>query len=69
MRLGRGSPHDDVAPEQDPREREWQEHVECVFEEVLAARGKLVRADAKIAVIGVAKGSLSAIRYFSMDCE
>lgn len=36
-----------------------------MFEEVLAARGKLVRADAKIDVFGVAKGSLAAVRYLS----
>lgn len=34
----------------------WQEHVECVSEEVLAARGKLVKADAKIDVVGDAEG-------------
>lgn len=51
-----------------PGNERWQEHVECVFEEVLAARGKLVRTDAKIDVVGVAEGGLAAIRYLSMDC-
>lgn len=46
----------------------WQEHVECVFREILAARGKLVRADAKIDIVGVAEGGLGAVRYLYDDC-
>lgn len=51
-----------------PGNANWQEHIECVFEEVLAARGRLVREDAKIDVIGVAEGGLGAIRYLTSDC-
>ncbi|RMJ27394.1 hypothetical protein PHISP_01710 [Aspergillus sp. HF37] len=46
-----------------PRNATWQDHVECVFEDVLAARGRLVRGDARIAVIGLAEGGLGAVRY------
>jgi len=46
----------------------WQEHVECVFGEILAARGRLVRADAKIDIVGVAEGGLGVVRYLCDDC-
>lgn len=51
-----------------PGNTKWQEHIEYVFEEVLAARGRLVREDAKIDIIGVAEGGLGAIRYLTSDC-
>lgn len=51
-----------------PGNANWQEHVESVFEEVLAARGRLVREDAKIDIIGISEGGLGAIRYLASDC-
>lgn len=48
---------------------DWQTHVECVFEEVLSARGKLVRDDAKIDVVGMAEGALGAVQYLAHECE
>lgn len=51
-----------------PDNESWQDHVECVFDEILAARGKLVRADAKIDVVGIAEGGLGAIRYLRSEC-
>jgi hypothetical protein len=51
-----------------PRNATWQEHVECVFEDVLAARGRLVREDARIDVIGLAEGGLGAVRYLGENC-
>lgn len=51
-----------------PGNENWQEHVECVFREILAARGKLVRADAKIDIVGVTEGGLGAVRYLYDDC-
>ncbi|PYI07261.1 hypothetical protein BO78DRAFT_429075 [Aspergillus sclerotiicarbonarius CBS 121057] len=50
-----------------PGNENWQEHVNCVFDEILAARGRLVRADAKIGVIGLVDGGLAAIRYLAND--
>ncbi|KKK18310.1 hypothetical protein ARAM_001616 [Aspergillus rambellii] len=52
-----------------PHNRNWQEHVGCVFNEVLAARGKFVRKDIKIDVIGLAEGGLGAIRYLANNCK
>lgn len=52
-----------------PRNSNWQEHVECVFEDVLAARGQMVSEDAKIDIIGVAEGGLAAVRYLAKNCE
>jgi hypothetical protein len=52
-----------------PRNSNWQEHVECVFEDVLAARGRLISEDAKIDIIGVAEGGLGAVRYLAKNCE
>lgn len=51
-----------------PRNATWQEHVECVFEDVLAARGRLVREDTRIDVIGLAEGGLGAVRYLGEKC-
>lgn len=51
-----------------PDNESWQDHVECVFDEILAARGKLVRADAKIDVVGIAEGGLGAARYLRSEC-
>ncbi|KAI9929242.1 hypothetical protein ASPWEDRAFT_103510 [Aspergillus wentii DTO 134E9] len=52
-----------------PGNANWQEHVDCVFDEILGARGKLVKADAKIDIIGLAEGGLGAIRYLANDWE
>lgn len=51
-----------------PGNANWQEHVVSVFEEVLAARGRLVREDAGIDIIGISEGGLGAIRYLASDC-
>lgn len=51
-----------------PDNESWQDHVECVFDEILAARGKFVRADAKIDVVGIAEGGLGAVRYLRSEC-
>lgn len=51
-----------------PGNENWQDHVECVFKEVLAARGRLVREDARIDVIGVSEGGLGAVRYLASGC-
>ncbi|KAK2766505.1 hypothetical protein FQN53_006722 [Emmonsiellopsis sp. PD_33] len=45
-----------------PGSESWQDHVTYVFEEVL---GKLVAADAKIDIIGLAEGGLAAVRYLA----
>lgn len=51
-----------------PGSLDWQEHVGSVFDGILAARGQLVRHDAKIDVIGLAEGGLGAIRYLAQNC-
>ncbi|EAW11558.1 uncharacterized protein ACLA_092560 [Aspergillus clavatus NRRL 1] len=50
-----------------PQNGSWQEHVACVFDEILAARGRFVGEDAKIDIIGLAEGGLGAIRYLAAD--
>ncbi|KAL3468525.1 Arb2 domain-containing protein [Aspergillus heterothallicus] len=52
-----------------PDNENWQAHVGSVFDSILAARGLLVRKDAKIDVIGLAEGGLGAIRYLSLNWE
>ncbi|RAL00678.1 uncharacterized protein BO80DRAFT_356447 [Aspergillus ibericus CBS 121593] len=52
-----------------PGNGNWQEHVNCVFDEILAARGRFVRADAKIGVVGLVDGGLGAIRYLANNWE
>lgn len=52
-----------------PRNSKWQEHVECVFEEVLATRGQMIREDAKIDIIAVSEGGLAVVRYLARNCE
>lgn len=51
-----------------PENRNWQEHVNSVFEGILAARGRLVRRDAKIEIIGASEGGLGAVRYLVRNC-
>ncbi|KAE8147547.1 Arb2 domain-containing protein [Aspergillus avenaceus] len=52
-----------------PKNESWEEHIMCVFDEILASRGHLVRKDAKVDVIGVADGGLGVIRYLSDNWE
>ncbi|KAE8418673.1 Arb2 domain-containing protein [Aspergillus pseudocaelatus] len=47
----------------------WEDHVSCVFNEILADRGRLVRHDAKINVVGIAEGGQGAIRHLSLKWE
>jgi hypothetical protein len=51
-----------------PHNQNWQEHVECVFEQVLAARGKFLKEDAKIDIIGLAEGGAGAASYLARNC-
>ncbi|KAL4819332.1 Arb2 domain-containing protein [Aspergillus spinulosporus] len=50
-----------------PENRNWQEHVDSVFESIFAARGRLVRRDAKIEIIGASEGGLGAVRYLARN--
>ncbi|KAL4926827.1 uncharacterized protein BDV17DRAFT_299410 [Aspergillus undulatus] len=50
-----------------PGNRHWQEHVDSVFEELLDARGRLIRNDARIDVIGAAEGGLAVVRYLGRN--
>lgn len=52
-----------------PNNANWQEHVECVFEDVLSPRGRLIRADAEIDVIGLAEGGLGVVQYLAENCK
>ncbi|RAH52849.1 Arb2 domain-containing protein [Aspergillus piperis CBS 112811] len=52
-----------------PGNGDWQEHIQYVFEEILAARGRLVRPDAKIGVVGLDDGGLGVIRYLGSNWE
>jgi hypothetical protein len=52
-----------------PCNENWQEHIKYVFEEVLAARGRLLRDDAKISIIGLAEGGSGALRYLASHCK
>ncbi|RHZ74979.1 hypothetical protein CDV55_109205 [Aspergillus turcosus] len=52
-----------------PSNQDWQEHVACVFDEILSARGRLVREDAKIDIIGLSEGGLGAIRYLEAEWD
>ncbi|KAJ9201920.1 hypothetical protein DTO164E3_3358 [Paecilomyces variotii] len=48
-----------------PRNGNWEEHVQCVFEDVLKARGELLSENAKIDIIGLAEGGLAAVTYLA----
>ncbi|GFF49514.1 isoform 3 of protein FAM172A [Aspergillus udagawae] len=50
-----------------PSNQDWQEHVACIFEDILSARGRLVREDVKIDIIGLSEGGLGAIRYLEAE--
>ncbi|KAF9891730.1 hypothetical protein FE257_003211 [Aspergillus nanangensis] len=52
-----------------PGHADWQEHVASVFDEVLAARGQLLREDVKIDIIGLADGGLGVIRYLEKNWD
>ncbi|EED20206.1 conserved hypothetical protein [Talaromyces stipitatus ATCC 10500] len=46
-----------------PRNANWNEHVACIFEDVLAPRNKVINSEAKIDIIGVEEGGLAAVEY------
>lgn len=52
-----------------PQNANCQEHVKCVFEGILAARGELVHEEAKIDVIAVSDGAQHATRYLAANCN
>jgi hypothetical protein len=52
-----------------PQNANCQEHVKCVFEGILAARGQLVHEEAKIDVIAVSDGAQHATRYLAANCN
>ncbi|THC91880.1 hypothetical protein EYZ11_008657 [Aspergillus tanneri] len=52
-----------------PGNTSWQEHIDCVFDEVLAAGSRLIREDATIQVVGLVDGGLGAIRYLASRWE
>ncbi|KAL2868599.1 uncharacterized protein BJX67DRAFT_45896 [Aspergillus lucknowensis] len=52
-----------------PGNGNWQEHVNSVFDGIVASWGRLVRKDAKIDVIGLADGGLGAIRYLANNWD
>lgn len=52
-----------------PGHANWEEHVEYIFDEVLSNRGRLVKDDARIDVIGVAEGAQAAMRYLARNCK
>jgi hypothetical protein len=52
-----------------PSNTNWQEHVECVFEDLLAARGHMISHDAKVDIVGVAEGGLAAVKYLAKNCR
>ncbi|KAI9037306.1 uncharacterized protein KD926_000668 [Aspergillus affinis] len=48
-----------------PRNGNWQEHIDCVFDEIMAPGSRLVSPDAQIQIVGIADGGLGAIRYLA----
>ncbi|OKL60525.1 hypothetical protein UA08_04283 [Talaromyces atroroseus] len=46
-----------------PGNTNWRKHVRYIFENVLAAGGEFVNANAKIDIIGVEEGGLAAVEY------
>lgn len=52
-----------------PRNGNWEEHVQCVFEDVLKSRGHLLSENAKIDIIGLAEGGLAAVTYLADNCK
>jgi hypothetical protein len=52
-----------------PQNANCEEHVKCVFEGILAARGQLVHEEAKIDVIAVSDGAQHATRYLAENCK
>jgi hypothetical protein len=51
------------------RNENWEAHIKCVFEEVLADHGFLAREDTKISIIGLADGGLGVMNYLATNCE
>lgn len=52
-----------------PNNGNWFEHIASVFQEILADRGRLVREDATIDIVGVADGGQGVIRYLADHCK
>ncbi|KAE8373538.1 Arb2 domain-containing protein [Aspergillus bertholletiae] len=52
-----------------PYNGSWEDHIACVFNEILADRGRLVRQDAKINIVGIAEGGQGAIGHLSLNWE
>ncbi|KAL4936022.1 hypothetical protein BDV06DRAFT_233771 [Aspergillus oleicola] len=52
-----------------PGHANWQEHVTSVFEDILAARGRLVRSDVKIQAIGASEGGMAVVRYLRANWQ
>jgi hypothetical protein len=52
-----------------PRNSNWEEHVQCVFEDVLKARGQLLSENVKVDIIGLAEGGLAAMTYLADNCK
>lgn len=52
-----------------PQNANCEEHVKCVFEGILAARGQLVHEEAMIDVIAVSDGAGYATRYLAANCN
>ncbi|KAE8390225.1 hypothetical protein ETB97_005554 [Aspergillus alliaceus] len=52
-----------------PNNGNWFEHIASVFQEILADRGRLVREDATIDIVGVADGGQGVIRYLADHWE
>ncbi|KAH8423336.1 uncharacterized protein LDX57_001094 [Aspergillus melleus] len=48
-----------------PKNGDWQEHINCVFDEILAPGSRIVRVNAQIQIVGIADGGLGAIRYLA----
>lgn len=46
----------------------WQAHIDCVFNEVLAPGSRLVRDDVQVQIVGIADGGQGAIRYLAARC-
>ncbi|KAL4799763.1 Arb2 domain-containing protein [Aspergillus venezuelensis] len=52
-----------------PGHENWENHVSSVFEEILNARGRLVKNDAKIQVIGASEGGKAVVTYLGANWQ
>ncbi|RAL10333.1 uncharacterized protein BO97DRAFT_471812 [Aspergillus homomorphus CBS 101889] len=50
-----------------PGHESWKQHIDRVFEDILSARGRRVRPDARISVVGVSEGGLGAVQYLAAN--